>query len=415
MMRTAGLILAAGKSTRFKGNTPKFLHPLLGKPIIDYVTDAVHPFVDELLYVSSPKHLVHPDAIIQDDPRGTGHAVMTALPKIKADKILIVFGDTPFISSETIKKMCTSKAEITIAAFKIGQLDQPYGRVDPVSKKITQYKDASETQKANPLCHAGIMMADYQVLADLLPRLSTDNQAQEYYLTDVVNMFDGEIGLVEGTEEEFMGIDNRQDLAEASTLLNEQLIKQCMTVGVTFQRPDSTVLAYDTTLGVDVEIGAHVVFGSNVTIESNTRILPFCYLENCHIKSHCVVGPFAHIRGGSELDEGAEIGNFVEVKKSTIGKKSKAKHHAYLGDAVIGEGVNIGAGTITCNYDGQRKSQTVIENGAFIGSNVNLIAPITVGAGAYIGAGSTVSKDVEPGTLVVERAEEKRKIRCDKN
>lgn len=406
-MKTVGLVLAAGKSTRFKGNTPKFLHFLLGKRIIDYVTDAIHPFVDELLYVSSPEHLVHPNAIIQKDPRGTGHAVMTALPHIKADKVLIAFGDTPLVTSETIQKMCASTAAITIAAFKTYQLDQPYGRVDPVSKKIVQFKDASDHQRQNPLCHAGIMMVDTQVLAGLLPRLSTDNQAQEYYLTDIVNMFEGEIGLVEGTADEFMGIDTRSDLLTASTLLQMRLILGHMENGVTFQ--GSISLAFDTKLGVDVEIGANVVFGPNVIIEPNTRILPFCYLENCHIKSNCTIGPFAHIRAGSQLEEGAEIGNFVEVKKSIIGKKSKAKHHAYLGDTVVGERVNIGAGAITCNYNGHRKSQTIIEDGAFIGSNVNLIAPITVGAGAYIGAGSTVGKDVEPKTLVVERAEEKRK------
>ena len=414
-MKIVGLVLAAGKSTRFKGSTPKFLHLLLGKRIIDYVTDAIHPFVDELLYVSSPDHAVHPKAIIQEDPRGTGHAVMVALPHIKADRVLIAFGDTPLITPETIQKMCASNAALTIAAFETDRLDQTYGRVDSVSKKITQYKDASDQQKQNPLCHAGIMMVSYQVLADLLPRLSTNNQAQEYYLTDVVNLFDGEIGLVEGTEEEFIGIDTRQNLAVASALLNEQLITQHMAQGVTFQDPDSTCLAHDTKLAIDVEIGAHVVFGPNVIIESDSRILPFCYLENCHIKSNCCVGPFAHIRGGSQLEEGAEIGNFVEVKKSMIGKKSKAKHHAYLGDAVVGERVNIGAGTITCNYDGKNKAQTIIKDGAFIGSNVNLIAPITVGAGAYIGAGSTVGKDIEPGTFVVERGTEKRKIRCDKN
>lgn len=410
-MRIVGLILAAGKSTRFKGSTPKFLHLLLGKRIIDYVADVVRPFVDELFYIASPKHLVHPAAIIQADARGTGHAVMTALPHIKADKVLIVFGDTPFISPETIQKMCAFTTAITIAAFKTDRLAQPYGRVDPVSKKIIQYKDASQEQKQNSLCHAGIMIADYQVLVDLLPHLSTDNQAQEYYLTDVVNMFDGEIGLAEGTEEEFIGIDTRQDLAVASALLNAQLIKKHMSEGVTCHDPDSIVLSHDTRLNVDVEVGANVVFGAHVTVESNARILPFCYLENCHIKSHCVVGPFAHIRGGTVLDEGAEIGNFVEVKKSMIGKKSKAKHHSYLGNAIIGDHVNIGAGTITCNYDGQRKAQTVIEEGAFIGSNVNLIAPITVGAGAYIGAGSTVSKDIDPGILVVERGEEKRRNR----
>lgn len=411
-MKTVGLVLAAGKSTRFKGSTPKFLHLLLGKRIIDCVTDTIRPFVDELLYVSSPDHAVHPKAIIQEYPGGTGQAVMVALPHIKADRVLIAFGDTPLITSETIQKICASTAALTIAAFKTDRLDQTYGRVDPVSKKIIQYKDASDQQKQNPLCHAGIMMANTQVLADLLPRLSTDNQAKEYYLTDVVNLFEGEIGLVEGTEEEFIGIDTRQNLAMASTLLNEKLITQYMAAGVTFQGP--TTLAFDTKLGVDVEIGANVVFGPNVTIESNTHILPFCYLENCHIKSNCTIGPFAHIRSGTQLEEGAEIGNFVEVKKSTIGKKSKAKHHAYLGDATIGERVNIGAGTITCNYDGKNKAQTVIEDGAFIGSNVNLIAPITVGAGAYIGAGSTVSKDIEPETFVVERGIEKRKRRCDK-
>lgn len=409
MAKIVGLILAAGKSTRFKGDTPKFLHFLLGKRIIDYVTDAVRPFVDELFYVSSAQHLVHPDAIIQHDARGTGHAVMAALSHIKADKVLIVFGDTPFVSSETIQKMCASTTAITISTFK-DHMNKSYGRVDPVSKKITQYKDSSDQQKQNPLCHAGIMMIDYQVLTDLLPRLSTNNQAQEYYLTDVVNMFDGEIGLVEGAADEFIGIDTRFDLAMASTALHQKLTFQHMANGVTFHGFGQQ-LAYDTKLGVDVEVGANVVFGPNVIVEKNVQILPFCYLENCYIKSHCVVGPFARIRGGTVLDEGAEIGNFVEVKKSTIGKKSKAKHHAYLGDATIGECVNIGAGTITCNYDGKNKTQTIIKDGAFIGSNVNLIAPITVGADSYIGAGSTVSKNVEPNTLVVERAEEKRRDR----
>jgi len=412
---TVGLILAAGKSTRFKGTTPKFLHTLLGKKIIDYVADGVRPFVTNLFYVSSPEHLVHSDAIIQHEAQGTGHAVMVALPKIKADRVLIVFGDTPFISPNTIQKICKSTTDITIAGFKTSQLDQPYGRIDPISKKIVQYKDASEDQKTNPLCHAGIMMVRYEILADLLPRLSANNHAKEYYLTDIVNMFTGEIGVIEGAENEFMGIDTRQNLASASKFLNKQLIKEHMEKGVTFHGSDSTYLSHDTQIGVDVEIGAHVVFGKNVVIGSNTSILPFCYLEDCHIQSNCYVGPFAHLRGGTFLDEGAEIGNFVEIKKSKIGKKSKAKHHAYLGDTIVGERVNIGAGTITCNYDGHKKSQTIIEDCSFIGSNVNLIAPITVGKNSYVGAGTTVSKDIDADTFVVGRAEEKRKNRCNKN
>ena len=414
-MRTVGLILAAGKSSRFKGEKPKFLHALLGKRVIDYVTEAISPFVEDVFYVSSPEHIVYPGAIIQKDPRGTGHAVLKALPSIRADKVLIAYGDTPFISPETIQKMCSSKAPITLGVFRTKWPDKPYGRVDPQSKKIIQYKDASGTEKENPLCHAGIMMVDYNVLSDLLPQVSTNNKTMEYYLTDVVNLFEGSIELIEGSEDEFMGIDTRQDLAIATKILNQHLIKKHMANGVTFQNPDSTYLSYDTQLGVDVEVGAHVVFGTHVIIESGTRILPFCYLENCHIQSQCQIGPFAHIRGQTELAEGVEIGNFVEVKKSKIGKKSKAKHHTYLGDAVIGERVNIGAGTITCNYDGKHKFQTIIKDDAFIGSNVNLIAPITVGTRAYIGAGGTVSKDVPNDTLVVERAEEKRKPRCDKS
>ncbi len=411
---TVGIILAAGKSTRFKGDKPKFLHLLLGRPVIDYVTQAIKPFVNTIIYVSSPEYPVHPEAIIQKEALGTGDAVKVALPYVKEERLLIAFGDTPLVSQTTIKNLLAQQTDMTIAVFKTKDITQRYGRFDPASKKIIQYKDATDTQKANPLCHAGIMVVKREVLANLLPHVSNNNEAKEYYLTDVVNMFEGKIGVVEGSEEEFIGIDTRENLSQACEILNKWLIKQHMDNGVTFDDPNTTRLSYDTQIGLDTQISPHVVMGPNVSIGSKTRILPFCHLEDCTIKDNCIVGPFAHIRSKSILDDGAEIGNFVEVKNTTVGRKSKAKHHAYLGDTIMRSNVNIGAGTITCNYNGQTKSQTIIHDGAFIGSNVNLIAPITVGENAYIAAGSTVGRDVEPNTFVIERSDDKRKPVCTK-
>lgn len=424
MQKLACIILAAGKGTRMKSDLPKPLHAVAGQTMVQHVIDAANALNPEKLVVVVGKDMdalaqaVQPhDVAVQDVPNGTGGAVKPAgayLDGFDGD-IVVLFGDTPLVTAESIEKLVKTRRDnpgcgLVFSAMRPADPGS-YGRMvvekDDILERIVEYKDASEDERKITLCNGGIMCADGRHLFGWLDRLSNDNAQGEYYLTDLPEIARTDnlaTRIVALPEEDMAGINSREDLARVEKLFQSRLRKQAMENGVTLQDPDTVIFCFDTEIAHDVTIGANVVFGRGVKIESGAEILPFCHLEGCTVKSGASVGPFARIRPGSVIGEKAKIGNFVEMKKSSLGKGAKASHLSYLGDAEIGEGANIGAGTITCNYDGFLKYKTVIGKGAFIGSNSSLIAPVTIGDGAYIGAGSAISGNVPADGLAVTRA-----------
>ena len=422
-MTTQAVILAAGQSKRMKSRTSKVFHNLCGRRIIDYVLDLVESLdIQEKVIVINPemKHAPWPKDVeltLQDPPLGTGDAVKRALPALGyADSVLVLFGDTPLITKETIKKMFEVQSQdVAITLLGMRPPDPTgYGRLilseDGDLVDIVEHRDLQKDQFSIGYCNSGVMLVKKDVLARLIEEIRPHNVQQEYYLTDLIRLA-AQTGLrcraVEGPYEEFMGINTRKDLATISELLQERLRTQFMLDGVTLIDPDTVYFSHDTQISSDVTIHPHVTFGPGVTIREGAEVLPFCHLTHCQIGQDCVVGPFAHLRGHAVMDEKSEVGNFVELKKTHMHKGSKAKHLSYLGDAQIGKDANIGAGTITCNYDGFNKFETHIGEGAFVGTNCSLVAPLTIGARAILGAGSVITNDVDANTLAVARPEQK--------
>jgi bifunctional UDP-N-acetylglucosamine pyrophosphorylase/glucosamine-1-phosphate N-acetyltransferase len=418
------VVLAAGQGTRMKSELPKILHSLGGRPALHYVLDLAHHIAQEAMtLVVSPalKDISTPfthQTVVQHPAQGTGDAVKWALPHLtKEGHTLILFGDTPLILKETIDRMVSlshARPEMAVILLGMRPIDkQNYARLVLNEKgeleEVVEYKDATPAQHDIPLCNSGVMLVRSDLLEPLLNALTPQNAAKEYYLTDVVKIARRQghpCGIVEGDFSEFIGINTRQDLAMAEGILQHRWRNQAMTDGVTLIDPQTIYLSYDTHLASDVILHPCVVLGPGVTIEKGAQILSFCRLSEAHIESQAIVGPFAHLRGGVHLQEKAEIGNFVEVKNATFGPQAKAKHLSYIGDATIGAKSNIGAGTITCNYDGFSKFKTQIGEGVFIGSNSCLVAPLTIGDETIVGAGSVVTQNVEKGTLVIARSQQ---------
>ncbi|MBA3813748.1 MAG: bifunctional UDP-N-acetylglucosamine diphosphorylase/glucosamine-1-phosphate N-acetyltransferase GlmU [Alphaproteobacteria bacterium] len=418
------VVLAAGQGTRMKSDTPKILHPLGGRPVFHYALDLAQRMTpQEVIVVVSPslKELDIPfshQTVVQQPALGTGDAVKWALPHLnKKGHVLILFGDTPLILKETLDRMTDlahARPDMAVILLGMRPLDkQNYARLVLNDKgeleTVIEYKDATPAQKEISLCNSGVMLVRGDLLDDLLSALKPDNAAKEYYLTDLVKIARKEghaCGIVEGESSEFMGINTRQDLAKAENILQNRWRYEAMTAGVTLMDPNQVYLSYDTTIESDVTIHPFVVLGTGVEIEKGAEILSFCQLSDTHVGPQAVVGPFARLRGGVQLSERAEVGNFVEVKNSTFGSKAKAKHLSYIGDTQVGSKANIGAGTITCNYDGFSKFKTHIGEGVFIGSNSSLIAPLSIGDNAIIGAGSVITKDIESGALGVARGKQ---------
>ena len=348
--------------------------------------------------------------------RGTGDAVRAAVDQVgAAATVLVLYGDTPFITTDTLRKMLDLRAGADApAVVALGFHAAPpnlYGRLirgaDGGLERIVEARDAGPDELAVTLCNSGIMAIAGDRLAIWLARLSDDNAKGEFYLTDIIALAraDGATcAVVEGEEAEFMGIDDRVALARAETVLQDRLRLAAMSAGVTLIEPAAVHLSHDTVLGRDCVIHPHVVFGPGVTIAAGVTVKSFSHLEACTVAEGATIGPHARVRGGAKIGAHVHLGNFVEVKNATLASGVKAGHLAYLGDAEIGAGSNIGAGTITCNYDGVDKHRTTIGAGAFIGSNTALVAPVRVGAGAMVGAGSTIAGDVADGDLVVGRA-----------
>jgi bifunctional UDP-N-acetylglucosamine pyrophosphorylase/glucosamine-1-phosphate N-acetyltransferase len=416
------VVLAAGHGTRMKSDLPKVLHPLGGRPVLHYALDLAQKMgPQETVLVVSPtlqaiKTPFSHKTVVQHPAQGTGDAVKYALPFLKAEGyVLILFGDTPLVQQETLERMhgfIESKPDTAVTILGMRPLDkQNYARLRLNEKgdleEIIEVKDATPSQKELPLCNSGVMLVRGDFLQEALPALTPDNAAKEYYLTDLVKIARQKgllCGVVEGEASEFMGINSRQDLALAEACLQNRFREKAMEEGVTLIDPQTVYFSYDTQVERDVTLHPHIVLGTGVTLQKGAEVLSFCKLSDSDVGPNVVVGPFAHLRGGVLLQEGAEIGNFVEIKKSTFGPKAKAKHLSYIGDADVGSKANIGAGTITCNYDGMNKFKTEIGEGVFIGSNSSLIAPLSIGDYAIVGAGSVVTQNIEGHALAIARA-----------
>lgn len=420
---TAAVILAAGMGTRMKSALPKVLHPVAGRPMIHHVVAAARASgADRLVAVLSPGLSAVADSLpgvavaIQDPPLGTGHAVACALPALDgfAGGVLVLFGDTPLVEAETLLRLRRALEAPDVAVAVLGfRPAEPgaYGRLvtdgEGRLEAIVEAKDASPAQLKIGLCNAGVMAIDGRRISDLVSRIGNDNAKKEYYLTDIVALAraDGlDAVVVEGAADEVLGVNSRVELAEAEAICQARLRRRHMEAGVTFEDPASVRLQADTVLGRDVTVGPQVVFGPGARIGDDVRINAFCHIEGAEVAPKAIIGPFARLRPGARVGAGAHVGNFVELKNAVLGEGAKANHLSYLGDAEVGPGANIGAGTITCNYDGFNKSKTLIGAGAFIGSNSALVAPVAVGDGAIVGAGSVVVEDVAADTLYIERA-----------
>jgi len=424
----AAIVLAAGLGTRMKSATPKVLHRVAGKPMIGHILTALDGFdADRTIVVVSPgmpqvAEFVAPAVTVeQDPPLGTGHAVMAARDALSGFEgdVLVLFGDTPLLTGETMRAMVEARRgpdnpAVVVLGFRPDDPSE-YGRLvqggDGSLEQIVEARDATEPQRAIPLCNAGIMAIDGARLVDLLDAIGNDNAKNEYYLTDIVAIARARgwnCSVVETDDpDEVMGVNSRAGLAEAEAAMQKRLRAHWMAEGVTLTDPETVWFSTDTVLGRDVTVGQNVVFGPGVTIGDNVDIRPFCHVEGATVEDDAIIGPYARLRPGADIGREVHIGNFVEVKEARLDEGAKANHLSYIGDSFVGAGANIGAGTITCNYDGILKSRTEIGAGAFIGSNTALVAPVRVGNGAITGAGSTITTDVEENALAVTRAPQK--------
>ena len=424
----AVIILAAGKGTRMKSALHKVLHPLGGRPMLHHLMntlDILQP-VRKVIVVGAGKAQVEQsvgdkaEIVVQEPQLGTGHAVQVTRDQL-ADffgDILILYGDVPLLSSDTLKKLLDKRHDeknpaVVVLGFE-PEDTRAYGRLVLDDQgglvSIVEHKDATEDERAIGLCNSGIMAIDGTRMFELLDRLDNNNAAGEFYLTDIVAIarsMDYECAVAIAGESEVIGINSRSELAEAEAIFQTAKRQEFMDGGVTLLDPSSVYFSYDTEIAPDVTIEPNVFFGPGVVVEENVTIRAFCHFEGAIIRKDATVGPYARLRPKADVGTGAKIGNFVEVKKSVIKDGAKVSHLSYIGDAIIGAGANIGAGTITCNYDGFNKSLTEIGAGAFIGSNTALVAPVKIGDGAIVGAGSVVTRPVSADALVVSRAKQK--------
>jgi bifunctional UDP-N-acetylglucosamine pyrophosphorylase/glucosamine-1-phosphate N-acetyltransferase len=433
MSNVAAIILAAGKGTRMKSDLHKVLHPIAGRPMLMHLLDAVDALqpARKVVVVGSGKEQLEAALggsaalAVQEPQLGTGHAVQQAegaLAGFDGD-VLILYGDVPFVPTATMQAMidrlnAADAPAVVVLAFA-PEDPTGYGRViveDAKGQerivKMVEQKDATEAEKAVKLSNSGLMAVRAADLFALLARVTDDNAQKEYYLTDIVNIAnaDGRACVAVATDPfDVAGINSRAQLAEMEAEWQKRRRQKAMDDGATLIAPETVWFSYDTVVGRDVTIEPNVFFGPGVRVADKVVIHGFSHLEGATIETGAEVGPYARLRPGAVLGEKSKVGNFVEVKKARLGKGAKANHLSYIGDADVGAGANIGAGTITCNYDGFFKYKTVIGEGAFIGSNSALVAPVTIGDGAIVGAGSTVAADVSADALALIRPEQKEK------
>lgn len=427
--KLACIILAAGKGTRMKSESPKPLHPIAGQPMIRHVIDSCKALGPDKIVAVLPHGYPELDAAVPDcivtrqqQANGTGGAALAAKPELKDfdGDILVVFGDSPLIKTETLRNIVDTRRSSadTGLVFSAFEAKDPtgYGRMilnkDGSLDQIIEHKDASPAELDITLCNGGVMCADGARLFDWLDQIGNDNAQQEYYLVDLpeIARIDNRLTrIAQISETETAGINSRADQASVEKLFQIAIREKVMANGVTLIDPDTVYFSADTDIAADVTIGPGVFFGPGVVIETGVVIHPYSHLEGATIRQNAVIGPYARIRPGSEIGEKAKVGNFVELKNTKMDTGAKASHLTYLGDAQIGARANIGAGTITCNFDGYNKFTTTIGEGAFIGSNTALIAPVTVGRNALIAAGSTITSDVDDEALAFARARQSQK------
>lgn len=423
--RALAVVLAAGEGTRMLSSLPKILHPIAGRAIVSHVLEAVERAgVESVAVVIGPDradvesevHRSAPNASIhtQRERRGTAHAVLAARSALEAgaDDVIVLFGDTPLVRAETIGRLRDVLADGAAVAVLGFEARDPtgYGRLLIDGEElvaIREHRDASETERAIRLCNGGIMALAGAYALALLDAVDNRNAKGEYYLTDVVAHARA-AGLAArvlvAEEAEVLGINDRMQLAEAEAAIQHRLRLAALRSGVTLVAPETVFFSFDTVLGRDVVVEPHVVFGPGVVVEAGAVVRAFSHLTGAVVAGGADVGPFARLRPGARIGMGAHVGNFVEIKNTALAEGVKVGHLTYLGDAVVGAGTNIGAGTITCNYDGFGKHRTTIGADAFIGSNSSLVAPVSVGEGAYVGSGSVVTDDVPPDSLALGRS-----------
>jgi bifunctional UDP-N-acetylglucosamine pyrophosphorylase/glucosamine-1-phosphate N-acetyltransferase len=427
--RFAVVILAAGQGTRMRSDTHKVLHPIASRPLLLHLLDSVDALGADrrVVVVGKGREQVETaiagrDVVIavQAEQKGTGHAVQQAEGALSDydGPVIVLYGDTPFVESSTLRRMLDrldgegGPGVVVLASSPADPLK--YGRIilgegDRIAKMV-EFKDATEEERAVRLCNSGMMAVRSKDLFRWLRRVGNDNAAGEYYLPDIVNIAAGEgreAVVIEGDPYEGAGVNSRAELAHLELEWQRRRREQALDEGATLIDPESVWFAYDTKLGRDVTVEPHVVFGPGVEIADGATIHAFSHIEGATIGTKASIGPFARIRPGTRLAAKTKVGNFVELKKADIAEGAKVNHLSYVGDATVGTRANIGAGTITCNYDGFGKYRTVIGDGAFIGSNTALVAPVSVGNGAIVGAGSVITRDVDPDSLAVERSEQK--------
>ena len=427
--RFAVVILAAGQGTRMRSDTHKVLHPIASQPLLLHLLDRVDALgADKRVVVVGKgrdqveKTIARRDVVIalQAEQKGTGHAVQQAEQALAGydGPVIVLYGDTPFVETATLRRMLDrldgngGPGVVVLASSPEDPLK--YGRIilgkrDQIARMV-EYKDATDEERAVRLCNSGMMAVRSKDLFRWLGQVGNDNAAGEYYLPDIVNVAAAEgreAVVIEGDPYEAAGVNSRAELAHLELEWQRRRREQALEEGATLIDPESVWFAYDTRLGRDVTVEPHVVFGPGVTVADGSTIHAFSHIEGAIIGAKASIGPFARIRPGTRLGDKTKVGNFVELKKAQVAEGAKVNHLSYVGDATVGARANIGAGTITCNYDGFGKYQTVIGEGAFIGSNTALVAPVVIGDGAVVGAGSVITRDVDADSLAIERNEQK--------
>lgn len=427
----AAIVLAAGQGTRMKSALHKVLHPIAGKPMVAHLLDELDRLDPEktVLVLGKGREQLEPLAeargatvALQEEQLGTGHAALQAKDALAGfdGDVLVCFGDVPMVRAETVAAMLRrlhgdDHPGAVVLGFRPADT-KAYGRIITSGSgqitKMVEHRDADAEERACELCNSGLIAARAAELFPLLARVDNDNAQGEYYLPDIVMIAARDSrpsAVIEAAEWEVTGVNSRAELAEVERQWQKRRRARAMDEGATLVDPETVWFSHDTVLGRDVTIEPNVRFGPGVRVADGAAIHAFSHIEGASVGPGCSVGPFARLRPGAAMEEGAKVGNFVEMKKAVLGPGAKASHLTYLGDAMVGAGANIGAGTITCNYDGYFKYETKIGEGAFIGSNTALVAPVSIGKGAIVGAGSVVTQDVEPDALALARGKQSAK------
>jgi len=416
-MTATAIILAAGLGTRMKSALPKTLHKIAGRPMLHHLLDSCSQVFNRIVVVVGPemdqvaKACAPYPVVVQHDRLGTAHAALQAEAEFGEGDVAVLYADNPLISPDTLRRLLASRGDAGLALLAM-RLQDParYGRVlveDGSVTRIVEYADATPAERAITLCNAGVMSAPAADMRTWLHAVGNANSKGEYYLTDLVEIARAtgkRVAAVEAPFEELRGVNSRAELADAEAAVQQSLRRTAMDAGVTLIAPETVFFSYDTQIAADVTVEPNVVFAPGVTISTGATIRAFSHLEGCTVGPDAIIGPYARLRPGTIVGRAAHVGNFVELKATTLGDGAKANHLSYLGDSSIGARTNVGAGTITCNYDGFAKHRTAIGIDVFIGSNSILVAPVTVGDNALIAAGSVITHDVAPDAMAFGRA-----------